>query len=208
MSGQTSARAEGLSPSASRILRLVSMRHGHPASTRSIVSGDTPARRASSALLIIASWRSLRTLLGSRPDRERARDFLVRGLDVAVPVVEVAAVEGGVEVAEVAEFAGVAVVTTTELGADALEPTLGPALAVPFDPASAVVSTSEAAPPSEAATPSTSEGALGSDFAGDFIMSRWNGDWVELQPQMAPPGHCRGPSRGSQRQEAGQMIPN
>ena len=34
------------------------MRHGQPDSTRSIVSGLTPARRASSALLIIAACRS------------------------------------------------------------------------------------------------------------------------------------------------------
>ena len=38
-----------------------------------MVKGDTPARRASSALLIIAACRSLRTLLGSTP--ERAFDF-------------------------------------------------------------------------------------------------------------------------------------
>src|SRR5690606_5908937 len=93
MSGQTSVRAEGLSPSASRIFRLVSIRHGWPASTRSMVSGETPARRASSALLIIASCRSLRTLLGSVPERERVRDFfLLVGL-AAAPTLESLALE-------------------------------------------------------------------------------------------------------------------
>ena len=53
-SGKTSTADAGGMPSASRIFRFVSMRHGHPDSTLSIVSGLTPARRASSALLIIA----------------------------------------------------------------------------------------------------------------------------------------------------------
>ena len=53
-SGNTSTADAGAIPSASRIFRLVSMRHGHPDSTLSIVNGLTPARLASSALLIMA----------------------------------------------------------------------------------------------------------------------------------------------------------
>ena len=79
MSGQTCARAEGAKPSASRIFRLVSIRHEQPASTLSMVKGETPARRASSALLIIASCRSFRTLLACLPAFGPVRAFLRSG---------------------------------------------------------------------------------------------------------------------------------
>src|SRR5947209_10558171 len=49
-------------PSAKRILRLVSMRQSLPASMRSMVDSDTPARLASSALAINWASRNLCTL--------------------------------------------------------------------------------------------------------------------------------------------------
>src|SRR5215831_5100288 len=57
-SPNTVTRSLGLSPSASRILRFVSIRQESPRSTRSIVNVETPARRASSAFDIIFSRRS------------------------------------------------------------------------------------------------------------------------------------------------------
>lgn len=82
-SGNTSTADAGRMPSASRIFRFVSMRHGHPDSTRSIVNGLTPARRASSALLIMARCRSRRTLLGCVPafGRERVLRLGAAGVD-------------------------------------------------------------------------------------------------------------------------------
>jgi len=50
-------------PRAIRIFLLVSSRHGLPDSTRSIVRVETPALRASSALLIMSDSRNLWTLL-------------------------------------------------------------------------------------------------------------------------------------------------
>ena len=62
------------------------MRHGQPASTRSIVNGETPARRASSALLIMAACLNLRTLLGSVP--ARAFDFDLALLEAVALVLD------------------------------------------------------------------------------------------------------------------------
>src|SRR5262249_52872190 len=60
-------KTRSLSPiegsSASRILRFVSSRHGRPASTRSIVSVESPDLRASSALLRRSASRNRCTLL-------------------------------------------------------------------------------------------------------------------------------------------------
>src|SRR5262249_7630297 len=61
-SPNTRMRSGSFSPSASRILRFVSIRHPYPFSIRSIVSTERFARRASSAFDIISSMRVLRRL--------------------------------------------------------------------------------------------------------------------------------------------------
>src|SRR5262245_19765043 len=64
-------------PSAIRIRRFVSRRHGRPDSMRSMVRVERPARRASSALLISSASRKRWTLLvrTAPPTCRPARDF-------------------------------------------------------------------------------------------------------------------------------------
>src|SRR5206468_2371320 len=66
------------SPSAKRILRLVSRRQSFPASMRSMVDSETPALRASSAFAISCSSRNRWTLF-TRPDLPIASSRWIHG---------------------------------------------------------------------------------------------------------------------------------